>query len=218
MAITRRTFVGWLAAVAPASRAWAGARQPVLPTAPLDPALVRAVGDAVLPSALGADGMRRATDAFQTWVDGYRPEAEVNHGYGTGTITRTAADPRPRWTQQLTELEAEARRAHGKGFATIGVGDRQTLIRAAIDASAQRRPAGGRTPSANDIASGAQPQTAESLPEIARAPHVAIAVLAHFYESSEATDLCYEAEIGKNQCRPLAAQTQRPTPLARRRG
>jgi hypothetical protein len=40
-------------------------------------------------------------------------------------------------------------------------------------------------------------------------------MLAHFYESPEAADLCYEAQIGKNQCRPLAASLRKPLPLVK---
>jgi hypothetical protein len=57
----------------------------------------------------------------------------------------------------------------------------------------------------------------ESLPSPLAARHVALALLAHFYESPAATDLCYESEIGRQQCRPLAAQARQPVALARRR-
>jgi hypothetical protein len=56
----------------------------------------------------------------------------------------------------------------------------------------------------------------ESLPSPLAAKHVALALLSHFYDSSAATDLCYESQIGRQQCRPLAAQAEKPTPLARR--
>ena len=43
----------------------------------------------------------------------------------------------------------------------------------------------------------------------------AVALLAHFYASPAATDLCYEARIGKDTCRPLAQSSRKPLPLAR---
>ena len=48
--------------------------------------ILDALGDAVLPAELGADGVSRAVVEFQRWMDGYRPGAEANHGYGTGKI------------------------------------------------------------------------------------------------------------------------------------
>jgi hypothetical protein len=155
--------------------------------------LLGALGDAVLPAELGAEGVTRAVDAFQRWMDGYRPGAEANHGYGTGRIERLAADPRPRWTAQLTALDADARRG-GASFIALSRERRQAAVRAAL--------AGER---------------GESLPSPLAARHVALALLAHFYESPAATDLCYESEIGRQQCRPLAAQARQPVALARRR-
>ena len=51
------------------------------------------------------------------------------------------------------------------------------------------------------------------MPGVADANHVSLALLAHFYDSSAATDLCYEAQIGKQTCRPLAASARKPLPL-----
>ena len=152
-----------------------------------------ALAAAVLPAELGPAGTSRAVADFQRWMDGYRPGAEINHGYGTGTIDRLDADPRPRWRAQLSALEADARRAGGRSFATLPVEHRQTIVRAAL--------AGER---------------GETLPSPLAARHVAVALMAHFYESPLATDLCYESEIGRQQCRPLAAQRQQPVAIARR--
>jgi hypothetical protein len=154
--------------------------------------LLDALGDAVLPAELGTAGMTRAVGAFQQWMDGYRPGAEVNHGYGTGRIERVPPDPRPRWRDQLAALDSAARR-DGASFTGLSRERRQALVRTAL--------AGER---------------GESLPSPLAARHVAVALLAHFYDSPAATDLCYEAEIGRQQCRPLAAQTQKPVALARR--
>jgi hypothetical protein len=55
----------------------------------------------------------------------------------------------------------------------------------------------------------------DALPGVAQAEHVALALLAHFYESPEANDLCHERAIGRSLCRPLAAQADAPAPLRR---
>jgi hypothetical protein len=195
-AMTRRTFVAWIAALAPANRALAATRPTVATLPPLDATLVRAVAEAVLPAELGTDGLRRAGAAFESWATGYRALAELNHGYGTGAINRTPADPRPKWSEQLAALDTQARTSSNRSFTALSVADRQVMLRAAIEASGQR---------------------GENLPDPARAPHIALAVLAHFYDSADANDLCYEKEIGKNRCRPLAAQATQPVSLGRRR-
>jgi hypothetical protein len=125
-------------------------------------------------------------------MDGYRPGAEANHGYGTGRIERLTADPRGQWRSQLAALEADARRAGSPSFASLSVERRQAVVRTAL--------AGER---------------GEALPSPLAARHVALALLAHFYDSPAANDLCYDAQIGRQQCRPLSTQDQQPVALTR---
>lgn len=153
--------------------------------------LLAAVGEAVLPAELGADGVARAVGEFQRWMDGYRPGAEANHGYGTGRIEQLPADPRPQWRSQLAALDADASRT-GPSFSALPRERRQALVRAAL-----------------------QDEHGDALPNPLLARHVALALLAHFYDSPAATDLCYDVQIGRQQCRPLSAQRQQPVPLAR---
>jgi len=60
--------------------------------------------------------------------------------------------------------------------------------------------------------------TITGMPAVGRAQHVAIALLSHWYGSSDATDRCYRAAIGTQQCRPLATSARVPLPLAGGRG
>jgi hypothetical protein len=195
----RRTFVArvtGLIAAWPLLRRIDGPR-PVMAAQPgsqqqPNAALLDAVGDAVLPAELGADGVTRAVAEFQRWMDGYQPGAEANHGYGTGRIERLPADPRPRWRAQLASLDAETRR-NGQSFSELPRERRQALIRAAL-----------------------QGERGDALPNPLLARHVALALVAQFYDSPAATDLCYDAQIGRQQCRPLATQRQQPVALARK--
>jgi hypothetical protein len=94
---------------------------------------------------------------------------------------------------QLRSLNADARSTHGRQFSALSVAERRTLVRAQLTRDA-----------------------ATNLPgDVASARHVALALLASFYASPEATDLCYQARIHKNACRPLGTSLQRPLPLAR---
>jgi len=196
----RRTFVARLTGVMaswpllrrlPVPHAWAATNARLSPQ-PNTPSLV-ALGDAVLPAELGARGIATAVAEFERWMAAYRPGAEANHGYGTGKIDRTPADPRPQWRSQLAALDSEARRSGGQSYAALPRDRRQALVRSAL--------AGER---------------GDTLPNPLLAKHVALALLAHFYDSAAATDLCYQAQIGRQQCRPLAAQREKPVELARR--
>ena len=158
----------------------------------LDPALLRALGDAILPEMLGDGGRQRAIGAFSTWLARYTPVAEEMHGYGDAEITYTPSDPAPGWSAQLSGLDLLARRKHRRSFARLGVPLRREVVRAQL-----ARVSGARLPS-NPLA----------------ATHVAVALLAHWAASSEATDLAYEARIMRQNCRLLSETSRPPLPLA----
>jgi hypothetical protein len=80
--------------------------------------------------------------------------------------------------------------ALGPSFVTSSLPDRQARLRAALE--------GGRF---------------AGLPPVDRAPHLAIGLLSFFYGSPEATDLCYQASIGRETCRPLDTAPRPPRPL-----
>jgi hypothetical protein len=155
-------------------------------------ASVRALGEALLPAELGRGRVEVASDAFLRWMDGYREGMELLHPYGSPRISYTAASPVPRWSRQLAALERSAQERFGKAFAAASVAQRQTLVR-------------------EELAT----HTGERLPGVGSAPHIALGLLAHFYGSSAATDLCYRAQIGRNQCRPLVHNGRRPLPTVR---
>lgn len=158
----------------------------------LDPLLLRALGDAILPEMLGDTGRANAIAAFTTWLARYTPVAEEMHGYGDAEITYTPSDPAPGWNAQLAGLDLLARRKHRRGFARLGVPLRRAVVQAQLArVSITRLPTNPLT-----------------------APHVAVALLAHWAASSEATDLAYEARIMKGNCRVLSQTSRPPLPLA----
>lgn len=181
----RRRFLLALAALAPLP--FLARRLHTQAVAALDPARLRALADAVLPTELGDDGVERVARGFERWLAGYREGAELLHGYGSHEIRVTGPSPALRWAGQLDALP--------RNFATMNRADREAAVRRAV-----------ATPGARF----------DALPPIDRAPHVAVGLLAFYFSSPEATDLCYEARIGPNGCRPLADASRRPLPLARR--
>lgn len=183
LSLTRRAFVAWAASAVPlvllARRADALAARWLA----ADENTMLALALAVLPSELGAQGAARVARDFQKWIDGYRENAELVHGYGTSALSFTKPSPRAKWAAQLETL----RRA---GFNTTTVENRRAILTSVLATEKLVR-----------------------MPDVADAPHVAIGLLVFWYGSSEANDVCHHARIGRETCRPLAAQARQPLPL-----
>ncbi|HXV60808.1 MAG TPA: gluconate 2-dehydrogenase subunit 3 family protein [Vicinamibacteria bacterium] len=162
------------------------------PMAPAPPALdsdtLNAVARLALPSEeLGELGTARVLDGFRKWLEGFEPVAELDHPYLSEEILYGPPDPAPLWSSQLEALELEAERRHGSSFKELSREDQTAILERHL------------------------PQDLEaSFPEIARAPHVACGLLAYFYASSEANDLCYRAAIERHTCRGLDASPAAP--------
>lgn len=150
-----------------------------------------ALAEVVLPSTLGPTGRKDAVDAFVAWVDGYEPVAEEMHGYGYADIRYLPADPAPGWRAQLAALDLIATRRHGKSLAQLEPAPRRDVVAAAL---------------------AAVPGT--GLPNPLGAPHVAVALMAHWADSPGAQDLALGVQVGTNTCRQLADVTRKPLPVA----
>jgi hypothetical protein len=144
----------------------------------------------VLPGEIGEAGRARAVDAFVAWIAGYEPVAERMHGYGYAEVRYLPSDPAPGWRAQLEGLDLLARRTRGRAFAALGAAERQALVEGALAGVAGDR-----------------------LPAPLAAPHVALALLAHWASGPEAWNLAFGAEITPTSCRPLADAPRRPRPL-----
>ncbi len=96
------------------------------------------------------------------------------------------------WQAQLEALNTEARSRSNVSFVALDADTQRDIIRQQI---------------ADD--------RIDRLPRPYRARHVAVALLAYFYSTPEATDLCYQAAIGKNNCRPLRRSPDKPISLER---
>ncbi len=190
--VTRRSFLAWTTALLPAALL---VRCKGAGTARIEEdETLRALASTVLPhSSLGSRGTARVAADFRRWLDGYRPGAELLHGYGTSDLSYSGPSPAARWSAQLQEFESNSLAQYGHVFSDLTADQRRALVQAQL--------AG---------------EELESWPSPGAARHVATGLLAYFYNTSEATDLCYGAAIGRNTCRPLASSAERPVPLQRR--
>jgi hypothetical protein len=188
MAVSRRQFVAWLSSAVPlvvvARRADALGAGWIAE----DEATMRALAAAILPSELGNAGVARISADFQRWIDNYRENVELVHGYGTSALRVTRASPRAKWAAQLESLKQS-------GFNEKSVAQRRDAVRSIL--------ASERT---------------DRMPDVAGAPHVALGLLAFYYSRSEAADLCYQARIGRDTCRPLSQASRKPLPMAQSGG
>jgi hypothetical protein len=198
MALSRRAFAGHLAALLSslsiARRAIAGPRprRAAATEAPLDHTALLALGAAVLPSELGTSGVKRTIGDFERWLGGYKPGAELLHGYGTAKLDRLPPSPAARWSAQLRDLDGDARKRHDKRLTDCTIAQRRALVHDRL-----------------------RSEKLGPMPAPLDAGHVAIGLMAHFYSTPEADDLCYGVAIGKSTCRPLADQAREPVPLRR---
>jgi hypothetical protein len=200
MASTRRRFLKDSAAAVTAAGVFsAPAAELLRQTAPtkqlVSQQTLQAVGEVVLPSSeLGKDGIGKVVAGFQTWLDGFEPVAELDHPYlSSSEIQYGPPDPRPRWQTQLEALELEAQKKYGSSFGALGPRERRQMIERAM-----------------------RDDRLDRLPPTAEAHHVATGLLAYFYATPEATDLCYEAAIGRFGCQGLEAGAQKPSARSRR--
>jgi hypothetical protein len=153
------------------------------------PETLAAVAGLVLPAAsLGEEGVRRVVEGFRKWLDELKPVAELDHAYiFTDDILYGPPDPGPLFTAQLEALELEAEKRHQKSFPAATPEEQEAILRRQLP-----------------------PNPGASLPDPAKAPHVALGLLAYFYQSSEANDLCYERAIERTMCRGVESGAVEP--------
>ena len=186
----RRTLLQWLAAV-PAMVRFAPLRLFAQPRdlTPDAIAELHEIASTVLPSTLGAAGVRSVADKFVAWTRGYREGVALTHGYGHPRLQKSGPSPVPGYLSQLTALRAEAS-AKGGRWSTLDSETRHALLDAAFTKAGVR-----------------------ALPPRPLGQHVVADLMAFYFRSSEANDTCYNALINREVCRPIAITTRKPEPL-----
>jgi hypothetical protein len=148
-----------------------------------DPTLM-ALADVVLPAEADRGA---AVAAFVTWIEHYAEGADTDHGYGATRVRSTGPSPARTYPTQVAALDAAARAAGSARFAAVSIDQRRAIVHAAVaEAAIDRlpaRPTGG---------------------------HIATDLMGHYFHSSAANDLCYRAEINRDECRGLAGSEAAP--------
>lgn len=157
----------------------------------LDLPTLRALGYIVLPrAALGDTGVTRVVDEFLTWLDGFEPVAERNHGYDSVDVRYGPPHPAPLWKAQLEALGIEASKRFAAPYAELSEARQREILEHQLP-----------------------DHLPEDMPYAGAATHVAIGLMAWFYATGEANDLALQAKIGRQTCRGLASGPDKPEPL-----
>lgn len=195
VSLKRRTLLQWLGSAAasiPLLRAdlSAGALAEVDELAPEQVFVLRDVAVTVLPSGLGASGRDQAVDNFLRWIRDYKEGVPLSHGYGNPRLVRSGPSPAAGYAKQIVALQQAARERGGR-FGILPIAARRALLDEAFKAVG-----------------------VQNLPGVPDGKHVVADLMAHYFRSSAANDLCYNARIGRHVNRAIRITTVRPRPLA----
>lgn len=153
--------------------------------------VLRDIAATVLPSAIGRKGQDEAVDNFLRWIREYKEGVPLSHGYGEPRLVKSGRSPAPGYASQITLLQASAKERGGR-FGALPLEDRRALLDQAFKAA--------------DVG---------NLPGRPDGKHIVADLMAHYFRSSAANDLCYNARIGRNTYRAIRVTTVRPQPLNR---
>src|SRR5438093_6134511 len=129
--------------------------------------VLREIAATVLPASIGAARIDATVETFVAWTRGYREGVATAHGYGHPRLQKTGASPVPGYNAQLAALDAGAR-AKGERWSTLDLETRRALLDAAFSKAGVR-----------------------NLPPRPIGQHVAADLMAFYFPSSEANDVCY---------------------------
>ena len=156
--------------------------------------VLRDIAATVLPSAIARKGQDEAVDQFLRWIREYKEGVALSHGYGEPRLIKSGPPPVPGYSKQISALQ-QAAQARGGRFGALSLAIRRELLDAAFKAADVR-----------------------NLPGRPDGKHVIADLMAHYFRSSGANDLCYNARIGRNTYRAIRVTTVRPVPLNGGRG
>jgi hypothetical protein len=153
--------------------------------------VLKDIAGTVLPSAIGRKGQDAAVDGFLTWIREYKEGVALSHGYGEPRLVKSGPTPAPGYARQIAALQ-QAAQSRGGRFGALPLPVRRELLEAAFAAAEVR-----------------------NMPGRPDGKHVVADLMAHYFRSSSANDLCYNSRIGRNTYRAIRVTTVRPAPLSR---
>ncbi len=196
----RRTLLqlaGAIVAWSPVARLRAFQRQPAAPFSDEQKTALTALADVVLPASIGAAGRAAATQKFIRWHMNYRANADMGHTYGASTLRSASPMPvAPRYAPQFAALDQAARAQGAASFAAASSAVRRALVEAALNT----------------------PQPVNRMPARPTGANLVADFMGLYFNSADAFDQAYRANIGRDDCRELDGSDRPPSPLTSRGG
>ena len=121
-----------------------------------------------------------------------------------------AAATAAKFAEWVRGYRAGAEMDHGYGFTRLR--SKPTL---AVANYARQLAALGAQPTAAQVTAALEEAKITDIPRTPDGRHVASDLMAFYFRSSEANDLCYRARIGRDECRGLPGSEDAPKELAR---
>jgi hypothetical protein len=121
-----------------------------------------------------------------------------------------AAAAAAKFAEWVRGYRASAEMDHGYGFTRL-----RTKPPLAVRNYTQQLAALGPQPTAESVTAALQDAHIADLPRTPDGRHVASDLMAFYFRSSDANDLCYRAAIGRDLCRGLAGSENPPKELRR---
>lgn len=164
------------------------------PLSGADIATLKAMAEVVLPTAVGQSGRDKAVARFVGWVRNYREGADRGHSYGASALAASSGpSPAARYPAQFAALDTAARDRGAPSFAALPLDARRTLVENALNL----------------------PQPINRLPARPTGANLVADFTGYYFNSADAFDLAYEAEIGRDSCRSLDGSGNAPPKLNR---
>ena len=141
-----------------------------------------AVADIVLPSSLNAAAKRRVVDRFVAWHANYRQSADMGHGYGASTLRQPSGPPpAARYPSQFAAIDAAAKERGGAALGALAPAARREVIEKFLN----------------------EPQPVNRMPAQPSGANVVADLMGSYFNSPNAWDLSYQAQIFRDSCRTL---------------
>jgi len=175
-----------------------------------------AVARVVLPSGLAEDDRHRIVLRFDTWLEGFAPGRELMATEDTAFLMelpfsramRAAAEsPRARYRAQLAALDDEAAERHGKAFAGLDAAEAEAIVRELVEGAVERLSLHDLNPIGAPALWLAGPAAFVGTP----ADHVAIALMAFYFNSAEGVGRSLGRDVDPRTCRGFDG-IERPPP------
>ncbi len=196
----RRTLLQWFVGFV-AARPFLSVRlfAQAPPFSAANKATLAAIAEVVLPTSLGDSGRAAVVDKFVAWFVNYRAGSDMGHTYGSPDdgsrpsriANKSAASPVSRYATQFAAFDATARDRGAASFAAWSPAERQSAIEVALTTNGQ----------------------AARLPARPNGTNLVADFMGFYFNSGDAYDLCYNAAIGRENCRSLDGSDQPPTPI-----